>query len=43
MLSRVRESEQSARRSEELYRVLFEGSRDAVYLTTEAGQFVDLN
>ncbi len=43
MLTRVEASEQSARRSEERYRVLFEGSRDAVYLTTEAGQFLDLN
>jgi PAS domain S-box-containing protein/putative nucleotidyltransferase with HDIG domain len=36
-------AEQALRQSEEKYRTLFEDSRDAVYITTKAGDFVDVN
>jgi two-component system cell cycle sensor histidine kinase/response regulator CckA len=35
--------EETLRESEERYRTLFEGSRDAVYITTREGRFVDFN
>jgi PAS domain S-box-containing protein len=35
--------EETLRESEERYRTLFEGSRDAVYITTREGKFVDFN
>ena len=35
--------EEALRESEERYRTLFEGSRDAVYITTREGRFVDFN
>ncbi len=35
--------EETLRESEERYRTLFEGSRDAVYITTQEGRFVDFN
>jgi PAS domain S-box-containing protein len=35
--------EEALRESEERYRTLFEGSRDAVYISTRAGKFVDFN
>jgi len=31
------------RKSEERYRILFEGSRDAIYVTTREGELVDVN
>ncbi len=36
-------AEEALRQSEERYRNLFEGSRDAVYITTRQGKFVDFN
>jgi PAS domain S-box-containing protein len=36
-------AEQALRQSEEKFRTLFEDSRDAVYITTLAGDFVDVN
>jgi len=36
-------SEEALRESEERYRTLFEGSRDAVYITTREGKFADSN
>lgn len=41
--SRQRMIEEARRQSEERYRRLFEGSRDAIYMTTRDGQFVDAN
>jgi len=35
--------EEALRESEERYRSLFEGSRDAVYITTREGRFIDFN
>jgi len=35
--------EEALRESEERYRTLFEGSRDAVYITTREGKFIDFN
>ncbi|MFB3886026.1 MAG: PAS domain S-box protein [Thermodesulfobacteriota bacterium] len=35
--------EETMRESEERYRTLFEGSRDAVYITTREGRYVDFN
>jgi PAS domain S-box-containing protein len=35
--------DEALRESEERYRTLFEGSRDAVYITTREGEFVDFN
>jgi PAS domain S-box-containing protein len=35
--------ERTMRESEERYRTLFEGSRDAVYITTREGRYVDFN
>jgi two-component system cell cycle sensor histidine kinase/response regulator CckA len=35
--------DEALRESEERYRTLFEGSRDAVYITTWEGRFVDFN
>ena len=35
--------EEALRESEERYRTLFEGSRDAVFITTREGDFVDFN
>jgi diguanylate cyclase (GGDEF)-like protein/PAS domain S-box-containing protein len=35
--------EQARRQSEERYRRLFESSRDAIYMTTQDGQFADAN
>jgi PAS domain S-box-containing protein len=35
--------EETLRQSEERYRTLFEGSRDAVYISTREGRFVDFN
>ena len=35
--------EEALRDSEEKYRNLFEGSKDAIYITTQEGQFVDFN
>ena len=40
---RQRLVEEARRQSEERYRRLFEGSRDAIYMTTRDGQFVDAN
>ena len=36
-------AEEALRQSEEKFRTLFEDSRDAVYITTRAGDFVDVN
>ena len=36
-------AEEALRQSEEKFRTLFEDSRDAVYITTTAGDFVDVN
>ena len=35
--------EETLRESEKRYRTLFEGSRDAVYITTREGKFIDFN
>jgi PAS domain S-box-containing protein len=39
----VQERTRALRESEEKYRSLFEGSKDALYITTEEGKFTDLN
>jgi len=39
----VQERTGELRESEEKYRSLFEGSKDALYITTEEGEFTDLN
>ena len=36
-------AEEALRENEQKYRSLFDGSRDAVYITTREGQFVDFN
>ncbi|MGQ0561474.1 MAG: putative bifunctional diguanylate cyclase/phosphodiesterase [Gemmatimonadota bacterium] len=41
--ARQRMIEEARRQSEERYRRLFESSRDAIYMTTREGQFVDAN
>lgn len=38
-----RRAEEAFRDSEERYRTLFEDARDAVYITTREGQFIDVN
>ncbi|MCD4743566.1 MAG: PhnD/SsuA/transferrin family substrate-binding protein [Desulfobacteraceae bacterium] len=38
-----KETEESLRESEEKYRTLFEDSRDAIYINTREGEFVDVN
>ena len=41
--ARQRIVEEARRQSEEKYRRLFEGSRDAIYMTTRDGRFIDAN
>jgi PAS domain S-box-containing protein len=36
-------TEEALRKSEEHYRSIFEGSRDAIYITTRDGKFIDAN
>lgn len=43
MLASIEESREALARSERQYRNLFESSRDPIYITTEDGQFVDVN
>jgi len=43
MIDDVRASQRELRRSEEKYRDLFESSRDAIYVTTRDGRFIDVN
>jgi diguanylate cyclase (GGDEF)-like protein/PAS domain S-box-containing protein len=43
MLGRLEESQEKLRASEEEYRSLFEQSRDAIYITTREGRFIDIN
>ncbi|HEX78326.1 MAG TPA: PAS domain S-box protein [Dehalococcoidia bacterium] len=38
-----RQAEEALRQSEERYRTLFQESRDAIYITTREGKFVDVN
>ncbi len=42
-LLRVKQAEDALRESERKYRTLFAESRDAIYITDQAGQFVDVN
>ncbi len=43
MLASIEESRDALARSEKQYHNLFESSRDPIYITTEAGKFVDVN
>jgi diguanylate cyclase (GGDEF)-like protein/PAS domain S-box-containing protein len=43
MLGRLESAQNRIQESEEQYRSLFEQSRDAIYITTPEGRFVDLN
>ncbi len=43
MLDRLAEARTRVEESEEQYRSLFEQSRDAIYITTRDGRFVDIN
>jgi diguanylate cyclase (GGDEF)-like protein/PAS domain S-box-containing protein len=43
MLDRIDETQGRLRESEAQYRSLFEQSRDPIYITTPAGEFVDIN
>jgi PAS domain S-box-containing protein len=42
-ISERKRAEEALQQSEEKYRTLFEDSRDAVYITTKAGEFVNVN
>ena len=42
-ISRRQKAEQRVRDSEEKYRTLFEQSRDAIFITSKAGRFIDIN
>ena len=42
-ISARRQAEEALKRSEEKYRTLFEDSRDAVYITTREGKFIEAN
>jgi len=42
-LQQIAESAEALRESEERYRTLFEDSRDAVYINTREGKFIDVN
>lgn len=43
MLARVQNRDAALRQSEEKYRTLFEDSRDAIYIKTREGKFLDVN
>jgi PAS domain S-box-containing protein len=42
-ISERRKTEEAMRESEEKYRTLFKDSRDAIYITTRGGEFIDVN
>jgi len=42
-VTEMRNAERALRKSEEEYRSLFEQSRDAIYLSTREGRFIDVN